>query len=189
MNSVIRSFIAIDIPQVVTEKFYRLSLSIKSEIKDLRPTLPQNIHLTLKFLGNVEALLIEQIKNVLDNTAGNSKKIEMQFGKIGAFPNLKSPRVLWIAPQRGAEAIKELKEKLDNKLFALGIKKDDKIFKTHITIARLKKRKAGLDFKHLLNSKVAIKDEITIGTIHLYKSSLTPKGPIYTKLHSSPFKN
>ncbi len=189
MNNTIRSFIAIDIPQAVTEKFYRLSLSIKSEIKELRPTLPQNIHLTLKFLGNIEASLIEQIKDVLDNTAGNSKKIKVQFGKIGAFPNLKSPGVLWIALEKGAQDIKELKEKLDNQLFALGIKKDDKTLKTHITIARLKERKAGLDFKQLLNSKVNIEDKITICTIHLYKSTLTPKGPIYEKLHSSIFKS
>lgn len=190
MNNTIRSFIAIDLPQVVTEKFYQLSLNIKSEIKDLRPTLPQNIHLTLKFLGTISSSLIEKIKTVLDETASGSKKINMTLEKLGAFPNFKSPRVFWVAPKSEIEEIKQLKEKLDNQLSLLGIEKDERIFQTHITIARLKERKAGLNFKQiLLSSKIDIKDEITIRAIHLYKSTLTSKGPLYTKLHSSPFKS
>jgi 2'-5' RNA ligase len=187
----IRSFIAIDLPENIKEELYRLSLDIKSKIDGLRPTQPQNIHLTLKFLGNIPESSIDKIKDALDKTTKDCSKFSIILDKIGIFPNYKFPRVLWVAPEQGIDKIKQVKKKLDNQLILLGISKDQKTFKAHITIARIKYgKKIKTNFQAILeNIKLDIKSAINIESLHLYKSVLTSNGPIYTKLHSSKLKS
>lgn len=187
----IRAFIAVDLPESVRKNLYQVTLNIKNEIEGFRVISPENMHLTLKFLGNITVSLAQKIKDILDETAKDFKKIDMTLGQIGVFPNLSSPRIIWIAPDKGIEKIVRLKENVDSKLSSLGIAKEDRPFKAHLTLARLKpmKRK-NVDFKKIIaDVKIAEQQDIIIDAVHLYQSKLTPKGAIYTKLHSASLTN
>ena len=190
MSESIRLFIAIDLPQEVREKLYQLSLEIKSQIKDLRPTKPDNIHLTLKFLGYTPSPDLENIKNALEETASKTKTFKIKLEELGAFPNFNYFRVLWASLSLGEAEIKMLKENLDEELSLIGIEKDDRAFKVHITFARIKPKKRNIDLKKTLEEKrIDFEDMITIKALHLYQSTLTRSGPIYTKLHTSNFSS
>lgn len=187
MADTVRCFIAIDLPSEVTENFYKMIFPLKTSIDGFRPIEPQNIHLTLKFLGYIPDERLKKIKNALDETVRDLTKFTMTFGEIGGFPNFSSPRILWIAPEKGLERIKQIKERLDNFLSAAGIEKDEKDFKAHITLARIKYiKKEKTDFKKIFQTlKFDTKSAVTVDAIHLYQSKLTPKGAIYTKLYSA----
>lgn len=186
----IRCFIAIDLSEEVRENFYKTILSAKTGADGFRPTEPQNIHLTLKFLGYISDDALKKIKNALEETVKDLKKFDMTFGEIGAFPNFSSPSILWIAPEKGLEQVKQIKERLDNYLSALRIEKDEKTFKAHITLARFKYiKKEKTDFKKIFSSiKIDPGFGVSVEALHLYQSKLTSKWPIYTKLYSANLK-
>lgn len=189
-ENTVRCFIAIDLPEEVRKNFYETILSAKTGINGFRPSEPQNIHLTLKFLGYISGEILEKIKNSLDETVKDLTKFDMTFGEIGAFPSFSSPRILWIAPEKGLEQIRQIKERLDSQLSMIGIEKDEKDFKAHITLARLNYIKKGkTDFEKIFsNIKIDATPDISVEALHLYQSNLTSNGPIYTKLYSANVK-
>lgn len=185
----VRSFIAVDLPLDVREKLHETALNIKAKINSAKPIPPQNIHLTLKFLGYVSMPLIEKIKEIMDITAEDFAKMDITLGSLGVFPDFKFPRVLWIAVQSGSSALALLKKKLDENLSSAKIEPDKNTFKAHITIARFKSAGFKKELEETaFNNNICLKSKITISAIHLYQSALTSKGAVYTKLHSSLFK-
>ncbi|MFH1857042.1 MAG: RNA 2',3'-cyclic phosphodiesterase [Candidatus Omnitrophota bacterium] len=186
----IRSFIAIDLPEEITESFYKTAAALKKEIKNLQLVPCQNIHLTLKYLGYLPESSIKKIKNAVDKTAADYGKFNMTFREIGVFPSFSCPRVIWISPGEGEKETEKLKEKLDKELSLLEIEKDEKEFKAHITIARLKEIKKRPYFEKIITGiNVQTAKNIQINSLHLYQSVLTRTGPVYTKLHSALFSD
>ncbi len=143
----------------------------------------ENLHLTLKFLGEVKEERVEEISRVLREIRRSEKRFELSLEDIGAFPSERSPRVIWIGVGKGREEIIRLQERIEEGLTPLGFKKEERGFHPHLTIARVKKR---ADFKELFDlsykSRVFLVDSVT-----LFKSTLTPKGPIYEPLDRFPF--
>lgn len=190
MSENIRSFIAVDLPLDVRKKLYETALNIKAKITGAKPIPPQNIHLTLKFLGYVSMPLIEKMKKIMDITANNFVNMDITLGGLGVFPDFRFPRVLWTAVERGCGDITLLKKKLDeNLLSSAGIVQDKTTFKAHVTIARFKSFGLKKELEEtILNNNIRLESKIAISAIHLYQSALTSKVAVYTKLHSSLFK-
>ncbi|MFH0870275.1 MAG: RNA 2',3'-cyclic phosphodiesterase [archaeon] len=172
-----RIFIAVELPDAVRESIKELKADFKL-IRSLRFVSKENIHITLKFLGEVSddrmKLVISALKKV------KFSPIKLSLGKIGVFPDEKNIRVLWVDAEP-AEPLVRLKETIDA---ALPRFKDDHPFKTHITIARVgmlshddKKR-----FIELVSSKHVAKKDFSVQKFALFKSTLTPSGPVYEKI-------
>ena len=167
-----RCFIAIDIPFEKEFKEYQ------EEIKELGGfSFPKDqLHLTLKFLGEVNEDKIEKIKEQLNKI--NFKPFKARLGDLGVFPDKKHINVIWISliPE---EKIKDLQENVEDVLEQF-FEREKKEFKAHITLARVKFVK---DKEKLLESlKKKIEGEFVIDKFKLIKSELTPKGAIYTLL-------
>jgi 2'-5' RNA ligase len=172
-----RTFVAVEISNETTlNAIAKLQSDLKIEAK---PVSKKNMHFTLLFLGEISDDMTPKIMESLSSVSFNP--IEMNLNDVGAFPNPRSPRVVWIGVDNdAAKNLVELALQVEEKLSPLGFK-SDKPFKPHLTILRIKNRID--DISHELNKfrSVEIGHE-TISELKFKKSILTPTGPIYSDL-------
>lgn len=184
-----RTFIAIALTQEIRDYLAGIQERLKKSQADVKWVRPVNIHLTLKFLGERDEKKIEKIKEVLEETAKDKTCFPLRLCNLGAFPKIDYPRVIWVGIDKGEQETKEIAYELEEKIARLGIPKEDKPFSSHITIARLKtplnreRLVEELKKNHPLEGK-----EFRVGKIILYKSTLTPSGPIYEVLKEANLK-
>jgi len=181
--STIRAFIALEIDQLNKQKISEVISKLKKSDAHIKWVTENQMHLTLKFLGNIEEVNVQKISDVLKSIADNFKAFMIQFSKIGAFPTIKRPRVIWIAIEKGSESLKLLANKIETELEKLGFEKEDRDYKAHLTLGRVKSLKNLPELTNLINqSALELSDDITIDKILLFQSTSTPKGAIYTRL-------
>lgn len=179
----IRSFLAIELSRDVKEKIKRLQEDLKSLNADVRWVNPENIHLTLKFFGNVEESSIELIIRAVVEPAHLISPFNVKIQKLGAFPNLKNPRVIWIGLLDGKGILIPFQKELEKGFERIGFKSEDRPFQPHLTLGRMRSNR-GKD--SLVKSLKIHSDEefgeLRVEKIMLFKSDLRPEGPIYTPL-------
>jgi 2'-5' RNA ligase len=181
----IRSFIAIEITSNnILSEIIRIQKSLSSSQADLKNVAPENIHITLKFMGSVPESQIEQIKKIIEKQKIEPFNINLQG--IGVFPKLNRPRTIWIGINKGATQITNIFKKLEKELTTVDIEPDKRRFHPHLTISRVR---SGRNRDELINviqelRNVEVGDH-EINYISLKKSVLTPRGPIYTTLAES----
>ncbi|MDH7517703.1 MAG: RNA 2',3'-cyclic phosphodiesterase [Candidatus Thermoplasmatota archaeon] len=175
-----RGFIAIDIES--NKKLVDFENEIKKIGADLKLVEPENIHITLKFLGDTEEMLINEMEKIIKNSVKETKPFNIQLKGTGVFPNQNYIKVVWIGIQN-SEPIAEIAKKIDEQTSKIGFEKEKRGFSPHLTIARVKTAK---NKKKLLQVLEKYRDiefaDIKVETVKLKKSDLTPKGPIYTDL-------
>ncbi|MCX5702566.1 MAG: RNA 2',3'-cyclic phosphodiesterase [Candidatus Omnitrophica bacterium] len=178
-----RAFIAIELSQEIKDSLSQLQERLKSSQADVKWVSPQNIHLTLKFLGEVDESKLEKIGEILETLKADKTPFYMRLSSVGAFPKTNYPRVIWAGIDKGDTETKEIAKFLEEKIAKLGIPAEDRPFSSHITIGRVK---SGLNREGLvkkLNESVnhfaKANLEFQVEKITLFKSTLTPKGPVY----------
>ena len=182
----LRLFVALEIPNEI-----RSALAVF--LKELRGITPQakwvraeNLHVTLKFLGETEAVRVSAIESALASIR-SAEPVAMEFRGLGFFPNDRRPRVFW-AGMEGSANLKPLAEDIDHSLHQLGFPLEDRPFAPHLTLARF--NPPGLPPK--LASVVTEHSSRTFGSLiarefHLVESNLKSTGAEYTSLKSFPF--
>ena len=136
-----RMFIAIDLPPEVRERLARHINSVRQQVPDARAswTRPDNIHLTLKFLGDVELSRIEELSNATAQAVNSLAPFEIVVRSTGVFPNERFPRVLWIGIEDTQAKLRELYSRLEEECARAGHPKEERPFRPHLTIARLRR--------------------------------------------------
>ena len=185
-----RAFIAIELGQALHDELASLQAKLKASAgADVKWVEPQNIHLTLKFLGEVPENKIDKIKGALDAIAANMAAFTVSLSETGAFPNLNSPRVIWVGIKEGAIESAKLTEKIEEQLAKLGFPKEDRAFSAHLTLARVRSQKGRQRLKESVdeinNSSVVHRPSSVVTHITLFQSTLMPKGPVYTILYKT----
>jgi len=176
----VRSFIAIDIcDNVLVSKITNLQEYITKSGARLKLVEPQNLHFTLRFLGEIPVSLVEEIKTVLQNVKFNPFDIYLKG--LGAFPTIKRPRVIWIGVTEGADNLVKLSSMINDEIKKLRLPPPDKPFTPHLTIARVKKLNPRLNAILEKNKNIDI-GLMKINKFYLKKSTLTSRGPIYETL-------
>jgi 2'-5' RNA ligase len=192
--NLLRAFIAVEIPPEIHQ-------AIESETAPLREALNKslvrwvptgNMHLTLKFLGDVSPANVEMLTQMLSMEAGQHPVFEIQFGGLGVFPNPRRPRVIWIGIKAPAE-LEALQRGIEAATAKMGYPVEKRPFSPHLTIGRVKQN-AGSTGMHKIRTAL---DETKIGllgiapvtAVHLIKSDLKSTGAVYTHLHSAPLGN
>jgi 2'-5' RNA ligase len=178
----IRSFIAIDVEEKdVIRNISKIQKKLFETGANLKLIKPENIHITLSFLGDISITLIEKIHIELKKIYFTSFNIEV-IG-IGAYPNLRTIRILWAGIGKGIFELRNLVNQLEPRLRTIGIKQNHRGFNPHLTIARVKtsykKSEIKNYIKKLNNYKIG---SIKAENLRLIKSVLTPQGPIYKVL-------
>lgn len=169
-----RAFIAIEISDEIREKLAALQPEL-ARLCDMKAVEKENIHITLKFLGEINESTCEKVKEALGSLA--SKKFEINFKGMGAFPSQNYMRVIWA----GVDGLSGLHAEIDEKMSKIGFKKEQ--MSAHATISRVKfvgNKEALANFiKRYENFEFG---KQTVSSIHLKESTLTPKGPVYKTL-------
>lgn len=177
-----RAFIAIDLPEKVKNKIAELENDLKKCDLAFKWVKPENIHLTLKFLGDINPEQVNKIKEVITKISAKFVAFKVNFNGFGFFPNQRKPKVFFISINK-EKLLKNIASELEKELEMLSFERENK-FKSHITLARIK------DFRNIESLREKIKntqlDEVfPVNTITLYKSILTKEGPIYGKIFKS----
>jgi len=180
-----RSFIAVDITDDMRSAVEKLQERLKGAEADVKWVAPQNMHLTLKFLGDTPEEKEPDLKAVLDRVAGNYRAFDISLFKLGAFPKLDLPKVVWVGIDNNCGLIEEIAGKIDTECEKAGFLKETRAFSAHLTIGRVTSLKNKDKLKQMLLdlSVPALSSRIT--EIVLYKSVLTRQGPVYTSLHKA----
>ena len=185
MNRPIRCFIAIEIPEPIQNQLAQIQGRLQKQIQKASWVKPGNIHLTLKFLGDVDPDDLESIGEAIEEATSHHRSFSLHLGGVGAFPNLARPRVIWAGVKVGAERVSALAQDINVGLSHCGFPLDTKRFNPHLTIARLKER---IDLRPYTNQYRQYDRidgaEMTVDTISLVQSQLHPQGAIYSNLQS-----
>ena len=178
-----RLFIAAEIDPALKQAIHTIQQYLKKSDSDVKWVHSENIHITLKFLGDVDETRTQRIITDLKKTLSALKPFEVQVGKVGGFPDLARPRVLWIGLEDNQNLLEKLAEEVEKTLEPLGFEKEGKKFSTHLTIGRVRSNANLLKLKELLKAVLVPEDlRQSIQRISLFKSTLTSAGPIYEPL-------
>lgn len=188
MSEKIRCFIAIELSQEIKEALAKIEDELKKGISGVKWVKPDNIHLTLKFLGHIEEETVEEIKKILTQAASQTKPFKIKLSSPGAFPTSTRPRVIWIGVDEENKESSNLVNLIEERITPLGIEKESRAFHSHLTLARVKFLKDKNSVKNAFDSLKVPPAEMTASKITLFQSTLTRGGSIYAVLHEAEFK-
>jgi 2'-5' RNA ligase len=184
MSNTKRVFVGIDLSRKLTAVIPLLRTTVIGPGEDVRWISGRNLHLTLSFLGNISEeeiiLLSTHLKEVQQ-----LPKFTITVDGTGSFPDVGAPKILWMGVDKGHDELADLQSIVDEISVPYKEKKQEEHFVPHITIGRLKHKKnhSNFDVSAFMNT-VYSPIEISINTVSLYESNLTPEGPRYTILSS-----
>lgn len=183
-----RTFIAIELSPSIRQELSKIQNELKKSGADAKWVKPENIHLTLKFLGATPVDKIEAINQILQDISEGFQSFEITVSHLGAFPRIESARVIWLDINEGKEVLKKLAREIEEKISALGFPIEDRPFQTHITLARIRssQNRAAL-IEKLKDTKPPLLSQ-GVDKITFLKSTLTPQGPIYEILKEANLK-
>jgi 2'-5' RNA ligase len=182
MSESIRSFVAFDIDsESVLAKLGELQGLLVKTGADLKAVEPKNIHITLRFLGNVMPSTVDKIFELMKNVQFVS--FDVKIRGVGAFPNVKYPRVVWAGITEGADSLRSVFSQLEPGLRELGFAPDSKGFSPHLTIARVRSGRGKAELAKFIAENEGFEfGVVRAACLRLKKSELTPRGPIYSTL-------
>jgi 2'-5' RNA ligase len=195
---VIRAFLAVELSPELRAELATVQQELKHRIepemkRDVRISWaqPASIHLTLKFLGDMDEQVIDPLLVAVEQAIGRQIPVNVPLERLGAFPRPQSPRVLWVGPsenwERGAEAkrIAEIHGAIEQACEGLGFLRETKPFSPHLTLARIKvgERQVGVALAKggVLDRPISL-GSLAVESVVLMKSELKPAGSVYTKL-------
>jgi 2'-5' RNA ligase len=187
----VRLFVALEIPSAVRDNFAALINQLRAadatSLKNkARWVWPENLHVTLKFLGHVEAGRLDAIRAALAEVHC-SGAVELHFRGLGFFPSEKRPRVLWAGIGASAN-LASLANEIDARLEKLGIPRETRAFAPHLTLARFDPPVITERFRTALRENAAREFGcVRTGEFHLFDSKTRPTGAEYTRLSSFSF--
>ena len=182
MSEFIRAFLAFDIEnQDVKKKLADMQRHVAQTGADLKLVEPENIHMTIRFLGDITLNMADKVYEEMKKT--QFTPFNVQINGVGVFPNLSYPRVVWAGITEGADPLRNVSTQLEPKLQNLGFTPDPKGFSPHLTIARVRSARN----KEQLAEFITKNTKYDFGTfkvqcLRLKRSELTTKGPIYSTL-------
>ncbi|MFQ5900077.1 MAG: RNA 2',3'-cyclic phosphodiesterase [Thermodesulfobacteriota bacterium] len=186
----IRSFIAIDLPAVIVEGLKGIQGKLKEGNAKVSWVKPENIHLTLKFLGEVEEKSLEDILCVIKEAASSHRAINLSVEGLGCFPSISNPRVVWIGIRSDAESILSLQRDIEKGLEPIGFRREKRIYHPHLTLGRIRSLKDRKCWKEMVDRFKDIRlGSFEADRVIFFKSDLNPKGAVYTKLGEAFFRN
>ena len=180
----VRSFIAVDIPEEVKKELALLINFFQKAEADIRWAKTENLHLTLKFLGEQTDQQIEKIKQSLEEIAVVQKSFQIRLSKLGGFPAIDHPRVLWVGvEQEGGDLLVDLVEKIEFAMITLGFEQEEKSFSPHLTLGRIKSGKNLQKLVKIVKETLfSSAYSVAVNQLILYKSILGREGSVYQPL-------
>jgi 2'-5' RNA ligase len=181
----LRLFIALPLPHEVEIELDRLTTVLRPKGPDVKWVPAKNIHLTVKFLGDTEEKLVDKIKAAIDGAAAGCPMIETTIDRIGGFPDLTRPRVIWAGSSQELESAQKMAREVDHRMHQFGFEKEKRGFNAHLTLGRVREGRSVAALAAYLESFKLQPIPLKLDRLVLFKSTLTPKGAIYERLHEA----
>jgi 2'-5' RNA ligase len=179
-----RTFIAIPLPKECQILLEQMQQHLRACKADVRWVAIPSIHLTLKFLGEVDPETIPKLNALLSETCKSERRIELVLRGLGCFPNARNPRVIWCGIDGETDSLLRLQQGVESSCTQLGFAPEDRPFRPHLTMGRVQGRRN----IQLLMDRVVGGSDLACGFqadhFHIYKSSLKPQGAVYTVLNT-----
>ncbi len=184
-----RAFIALELSPGVQQVIAALQDRLRASLPQARWTKPSGTHLTLKFLGDAPESLVPQISGELDTIAGRHAPLALALAKVGAFPRLAFPRVLWVGLEPN-DSLLGLQTEVESSIAPLGFPSEKRPFVGHLTLARLAGESWSPELQqHFLGgSELCRGISWTVDRIILFRSDLKPSGAVYSPVYSGVFQ-
>ena len=183
--STIRTFIAASLPAHIVEHVETVQASLRSAGVRAKWVRASNMHLTLKFLGNIDENEVAAAGRAMGECIGGRGPMTLRAKGVGLFPGLRRPRVIWVGLSGETEALADYQKALEDALESFGFPKENRPFSAHLTVARIRER---IDLKKLSDMVERLEklasEPFEVDRITLFKSDLRPEGPLYTSLFS-----
>jgi 2'-5' RNA ligase len=189
----LRTFIAVEIPPDIQGLIAEQSAALKNRLPKavIRWVTPNNVHLTIKFLGDLTPTALEQVAESLKEEAASHEPFSMSVRGLGAFPSPRRPRVIWIGLEAPA-ALEALVHGVEAALARLGFPAEQRPFSPHLTIGRVAQNVSLMDVQNLQSAlestRVGLLGKVRVEAVHIFKSDLRPGGAVYTHLYALAMK-
>jgi 2'-5' RNA ligase len=183
-----RLFIASPLPVEIEEMLGKVIFDLKQKRGKVKWVAPKNIHLTLKFLGEVSEEKIEPIKGAIQTVASRHRQVESVIDKVGAFPDFRRPRVVWAGISGNIELLQNLAAEIESEMEKLGFEEEKREFRSHLTLGRVKDSSSVGELAEAIKVYEIGPESVTFESLVLFKSTLTPQGPIYDRLFEAELK-
>ncbi len=184
----LRVFICLEIPDSIQSRIGALQRQLRGLGGDVTWVNPGNIHLTLKFLGELPSSKIVPVQDVCARVSLNFGAISFEVSRADCFPSRKNPRVLWVGLDSIPELLKQLHSELELGLLQQGFSIESRPFSPHLTIGRLRSSRQGERLASSLLEAGFAPEKVEARELVLMKSELQPGGSIYTPLQRFPFR-
>lgn len=180
----LRTFIAVEPGKAIRDRLVALQDSLAESSQDVKWVEAENLHVTLLFLGEVVDKEIPKVCAAVSDNVGRHSGFTLSVEKVGCFPNIRRPRVLWAGVGQGAQELCAIHDDLEGPLFELGCyRREDRKFTPHITLGRNRSDGPVDKLAAALSKNADWKGgEVEVREIHVMSSELTPNGPVYTVL-------
>ena len=189
----VRVFVALDLPAQAKEILRHTVEELVDVLSsDIRWVDPSGIHLTLKFLGDVDTGQVDSLLSAMEKAASAFEgcTLPLSLSGLGVFPNAREPRVLWAGVEGDLEALGRLQTLVDQELSELGFARERRPFRPHLTLARVRDQVSQLERRRIGEAvglaRLAGKHDWEAREIHLIRSTLTPNGAIYDSIGVKP---
>ncbi|HUV53432.1 MAG TPA: RNA 2',3'-cyclic phosphodiesterase [Dehalococcoidia bacterium] len=185
----VRAFIAIELPRPVRAALARLQDGLRaSRTTSVKWVDPAGIHLTIKFLGNIDAGEIPELSKVLRDAVKGTAPFHLKLENTGAFPNIRAPRVVWVGVGGETEQLLTLHKKVEQALIPRGFAPENRAFSPHLTLGRVREGAQPGELRRLGDGIAALNTEeelvFSVDSLNLMRSQLTREGAIYSCLAS-----
>jgi RNA 2',3'-cyclic 3'-phosphodiesterase len=177
-----RCFIAVELSKDAKDELSRIIAALKTPHADVKWMLPETMHLTLKFLGDVTEHRSEDIKRLLTEVARNNTSFDILLSGVGVFPDWKHPKVVWAGIGTGADNTESLAKEVEDAMALTGFAREGRLFRPHLTIGRVKQLIEKKEFKKKAEGIAVNPAQSHVNEIVMFRSKLTPEGAIHTPL-------
>jgi 2'-5' RNA ligase len=185
-NNEIRTFIAIELPPEIKADLHTLIDGFKKPGQPLKWVNPENIHLTIKFLGNVKQGRVQEITGALQKAVNGLSGFTLKMSDLGFFPNARRPRVFWVGVGGDIKSLILLQGRVDDNIEKLGFEREKRPFSPHLTLARVNDSglsgRLGEFVQSAGKTSYTGKVPIEVKSICLMRSELSRIGAVYTRL-------
>jgi len=178
----IRTFIAVETPESIRKDMSTLQAQLKKSNADVRWEHEEKFHATVKFLGEVDEKILPSVIGKIEEVVRRHRQCEVVFETLGCFPNVKNPRVIWIGCTDQSGELGILKSVLDKELQSFGFEIEQRPFKPHITLGRVKESRRNRDLISLIENLTFEPHESSVTDVVVMKSVLKPQGSEYSIL-------